>query len=272
MYFRPIKTSLSGEVFKNSYAVTLALLFAILFATPLKAQTPVKKTRSENEISGNSTKFEIGLAGGLSLNKFSEGQPQTGQNTGYTGGLSVNYALYKGFSLQLEANYLQQGGQMIRFKDDTRLGLPETFESKNVKNSSYKLNSLEIPLLVNYTFNIKQSWKPTLYAGASYAYAFNVTENYQKTGDLLPGEDIISTVKGSQSAEGLFKSSRYNWIAGANVKLPLTLKFKLLLDFRYLAGITPARENYSYMEKVGFGSDIRTNSFVSKVGVIMSIN
>jgi len=272
MFFRPLKTSLSGEVVKSSHALVMTLLFVAFFSTALMAQTPAKNKRSEKEVAGTSSKFEIGLAGGLALNKFTEGQPQTGQSTGYTGGFTVNYALYKGFSLQLEANYLQQGGQMIRFKDDTRLGLPETFESKNVKNSSYKLNSLEIPLLINYTFNIKQAWKPTLYAGASYAYAFNVTENYQKTGNLLPGEDIISTVKGSQNADGLFKSSRYNWIAGANVKLPLTSRFKLLLDFRYLAGITAVRESYSYMEKVGFGSDIRTNSFVSKVGVIMSID
>jgi len=270
MFFRLLKTSLSGEVFKCSHALVLTLLFIAFFSTSLKAQTPAKKNKSENEVT--SSKFEIGLAGGLSLNNFTEGQPQTGQNTGYTGGFTINYALFKGFSLQLEANYLQQGGQMIRFKDDTRLGLPETFESKNVKNSSYKLNSLEVPLLVNYTFKIKQGWKPSLYAGASYAYAFNVTENYQKTGNLLPGEDIISTVKGSQNADGLFKSSRYNWVAGANVKLPLTSRFKLLLDFRYLAGITPVRTNYSYMEKVGFGSDIRTNSFISKVGVVMSID
>jgi len=217
-------------------------------------------------------KIELGVAGGLSLNYFNTGQPQTGLNTGYVGGASINYHIYKGLGLQLEANYLQQGGTLISFKDDTGLGLPESFESKNVKNSSYKLNSIEIPLLINYAFKLRKSWWPSLYMGGSYAYAFNVTENYQKTGDLLPGEAIISTVSGNQNSTELFKSTRYNLIAGANFKLPLVSKLMLLLDFRYLAGLTAVRDNYSYMEKVGFGTDVRTNSFISKVGVVMSFN
>lgn len=216
-------------------------------------------------------KLEIGLTGGLSLNSFTKEQPQTGLNTGFTGGAFVNYKVYKGLGLQLEANFLQQGGQMIRFKDDTRIGLPETFETKNVKNSSYQLNSVEIPLLVNYTFNIKPAWRPAFYLGGSYAYTFNVTENYQKTGDLLPGEDIIATVKGSQNVTGVFKTSRVNFIAGANVKLPLTSRLMLLLDFRYLTGLTTARENYSYIDKEGFGRSVGTNAFISKIGLVLPI-
>ncbi|RYE29696.1 MAG: PorT family protein [Sphingobacteriaceae bacterium] len=216
-------------------------------------------------------KFEIGLSGGLSLNRFTKDQPQTGFNTGFVAGALIKYKIYKLLSLQLEANVLQQGGQMIRFKDDTRYGLPEGFNNQNVKNSSYILNSIEIPVLLNYTFKIKQTWKPALYAGGSYAYTFNVTETYQKTGNLLPGEDIIATVNGSQNATGAFNSSRLNFIVGANVKLPLYATLKLLLDFRYLSGLTAARDNYSYMEKVGFGSDIFTNSFVTKIGLILPL-
>lgn len=216
-------------------------------------------------------KFEVGLSGGLSLNHFTQEQPQTGFNTGATAGLLVHYKVYKGFGIQLEANWLQQGGQMIRFKDDTQLGLPESFETKNVKNSSYLLNSIEIPLLINYTFKIKQTWKPTLYTGGSFAHNFNVTENYQKTGDLLAGENIIATAQGSQNVTSAFKSNRLNFIVGSNIKLPLYANILLMLDFRYLIGLTTARENYSYMDKAGFGSDVRSNSFISKIGIILPI-
>ncbi|WP_262510936.1 porin family protein [Pedobacter cryoconitis] len=212
------------------------------------------------------------MAAGLSLNHFTKGQPQTGQNTGYTAGISVNYKLVKEISLQLEVNALQQGGSMIRFKDDTRLDLPESFETKNVKNSSYKLNSIEIPLLLNYTFKIKPLWKPSVYAGGSYAYTYNVNESYQKTGNLLPGEDIIATVSDSQNATNLFNASRFNLIVGANLKLPLTSRFLLLIDMRYLNGLSSARDKYSYMEKVGFGTNIRTNSFLTKLGIIMPLS
>lgn len=110
-------------------------------------------------------KLDVGASGGLSLNSFATAQPQAGFNTGAAAGLSINYKFFRGLGVQLEANFLQQGGQLISFKDDTRYGLPESFETKNVKNSSYILNSIEIPLLLNYTFKLKQSWKPAIYTG-----------------------------------------------------------------------------------------------------------
>lgn len=135
----------------------------------------------------------------------------------------------------------------------------------------YVLNSIEIPLLVNYTFNLKQTWKPAIYTGASFAHIFNVTENYQKTGDLLAGEDIIATANGSQNVTGVFKSNRLNFIVGGNIKLPLYARLQLLLDFRYLIGVTAVKDNYSYMDKAGFGTDVRTNSFISKIGIVFPV-
>jgi hypothetical protein len=252
-----------------TFFLTLAFLPSLGCISVAQDHKEIKQVNKTTDSLQN--RYEIGVAGGFNLNRFTKGQPQTGFNTGYNAGISLNYHVYKQLSLQLEANYLQQGGQMISFKDDTRIGLPESFSTKNVKNSSYTLNSIEVPLLVNYTIKIKPSWRPSFYVGASYAHTFNVTENYQKTGNLLPGEDIIATVTGKQNTTSLFNSNRFNFITGANVKLPLTSKFKLLLDFRYLTGLTTARENYSYMEKVGFGSNIRTNSFVSRVGVVMAL-
>ncbi len=266
-----ITSLLSNAIFKFAYFFLFNITVIIFFTEVLMAQNRVEKNIN-NIPSTIQSNFEVGLTGGLSLNQFTKGQPQTGMNTGYTAGALINYKFYKNLGIQLETNVLQQGGQMIRFKDDTRIGLPESFDTKNVKNSSYILNSIEVPLLLNYTFNIKPTWKPTVYAGGSYAYTFNVTENYQKTGDLLPGEDIIATVNGSQNATSTFNSSRFNFIVGASAKLPLYSSLMLLLDFRYLTGLTSARENYSYMEKPGFGSDIRTNSFISRIGIILPLN
>lgn len=248
------------------YALALFLIFSITDQAAAQNTGDQKQTRKFTD------SLEIGITAGLSLNQFTKEQPQTGLNTGYTAGLLINYKLLKGISLQLEVNSLQQGGQLIRFKDDTRFDMPETFESKNIKNSSYKLNSIEVPVLINYAFKIKQVWIPSVYAGASYAYTCNVSEKYQKTGDLLAGEDIIATVSGSQNVNEMFNKSRVNLIVGANLKLPLVNRLMLLIDFRYLTGVTPARENYSYMEKAGFGSNIRTNSFLSRIGITMPLS
>jgi hypothetical protein len=249
----------------------LPLIVILLFSGTVSAQSTDEKEAAGSSVDSTQNKLEIGVSGGLALNRFTKGQPNTGQNTGYTAGVSVSYKLYNNFGLQLEANFLQQGGTTITFKDDTRIGLPESFETKHVRYSSYAINSIEIPLLINYTFDIRQSWMPTVYAGGSYAYAYNITESYKKTGNLLIGEDVIATVSDTRDASSEFKSTRLNFVAGANLKLPLTTKLFFLIDLRYINGLSPVRENYSYMEKIGFGSDLRSNSFVTKLGLVIPL-
>ncbi|RZL14733.1 MAG: PorT family protein [Pedobacter sp.] len=245
------------------------LCFFILFSATNSSIAQNEPDTARHEFTA--LKFEIGISGGLSVNSFTRGQPQTGTNTGYAAGLSLNYRVYRQWSIQVEANFLQQGGQLLSFKDDTKLGLPESFTTKNVKNSSVHLNSLDIPLLIKYTIPLKKDWKPAFYIGGSYAYNFNVVENYQKTGNLLPGEDVIATVSDSENVTSQYSRDRLNLIVGADLQLALFNKVKLLLDFRYVSGVTPAREHYSYMEKIGFGTNIRSNSFVSKLGFIIPI-
>lgn len=270
MFYFLLASLQGSSPYKYAY-VFLSNIIIVIFLTNVSiAQNRVEKNIDQTTQS-LPNKFTVGITGGLSLNQFTKGQPQTGLNTGYTAGALINYKLNKDLSIQLETNFLQQGGQMIRFKDDTRIGLPESFDTKNVKNSSYLLNSIEVPLLIAYTFNIQQAWKPTVYVGGSYAYNLNVRETYQKTGNLLPNEDIIATANGAQYATNTFNNSRFNFITGANVKLPLYSNLMLLLDFRYLMGLTSARNNYSYIEKLGFGSDIKTNSFISKIGIIVPL-
>lgn len=265
---RPLSLMLQFFAICKLHAISI-VGFAILF---LQLNTTQAQTKIDTaHVEATNSKFEIGIAGGLTVNKFSSGQPQTGINTGYDAGLLLTYNVYKQWSIQLEASFTQQGGQLLTFKDDTRYGLPESFTTKNVKNSSVHLNSLNIPLLVRYTIPLRKDWKPSLYLGGSYAYNFNAIDRYQKTGDLLPGEDIITTASDSENVTSRYNRDRLNLIVGADLRLPLFSKVKLLLDFRYLAGATPARENYTYTEKVGFGSDIKSNSFVSKLGLIIPV-
>ena len=266
MLFQLMPLSKLPVIPKISCSIVLAIAIAFSSGSDAAAQN----SKPENVAAEDTVqhRIEIGAGGGITLNQFSKGQPHVSQNTGYIAGLSVNYKVFNNFSLQLEVNATQQGGRLLQFVDRTWIGLPESFETKNVTNSSYALNAIDIPLLVNYTFALKTTWKPSLYVGGSYSYTHNVTEHYQKTANLLPGEDIIATASGSKSSTSRFTTNRANLIVGANIKLPLTSKLLFLIDLRYMNGLTPAIKKFSYMDKVGFGTDLRTNSFVSKLGII----
>jgi Outer membrane protein beta-barrel domain len=257
----------SGRITKTVPRMWVCLMACFLMYT---SQAVAQGSGPAPGTDGQPYKLTVGATSGGAVNRFT-GQPQAGLNTGYTGGLFGNYEVYRNLSLQLEGNYLQQGGQLITFKDDTRYGQEESFTTKNVKNSSYKIHSVEVPLLARYAFDVQQSWRPVVYLGGSAAFNVGVTERYQKTGDLLPGEDIIATVRGHQAVEGMFEGTRFNAIAGAGLQLPLLSKLSLLVDCRYVLGLTPARKEYSYMEKAGFGTDIRSSSFIGRIGVAFPV-
>lgn len=264
---------------KTLHAISNPRPHAVLFLLLLFSLLLISKTSSSQnvKVKGNikhqhdTMKLELGISSGLTVNNFSDEQPHTGINLGYTGGLSFRYIFYKGFSLQVETNYIQKGGQLIRFKDDTRYGAPESFNSKNVKNSSFTLHSVDIPLLLNYTFKINQTWKPSIYAGGSFTYVAGATERYEKTGNLLPSEDIIATVTGYQNVVGEFEKTHYNSLIGSSIQVPFLKRSFILLDFRYVAGLTAAKKDFSYMEKAGFGVDVRVNSFIMKAGIIFPL-
>jgi hypothetical protein len=269
MYPFTLFTQHSNLIRKPGTGTWLGLVTGLIMTTTLAMAQEQASPASEGG-RGPAGKLSVGATSGGVLNRFT-GQPQAGFSTGYTGGLFANYQVYPQFFVQVEGNYLQQGGQLITFKDDTRYGQEENLATKNVKNSHFKLHSLEIPLLLQYAPALRQSWRPVVYLGGSAALTLAVTERYQKTGDLLPGEDIIATVRAQQKVEGQFEGQRYNFIAGSGVQLPLFSKLQLLLDFRYVLGLSPARQNYSYMEKAGFGTDIRSSSFISRIGVAFPI-
>lgn len=266
-FTKTIQTILQVSSF--SFSCLIIIVCLLLTCEPLHSQ--VVKKKEKNKVQDGDTKFELGFSSGLAINNFSGEQPHTGINLGFTGGMSINYLMYKRLSLQIEMNYIQKGGQLIRFKDDTRYGVPENFSSKNVKNSSYILHSLDIPLLLNYTFKIKQDWKPSIYVGGSLTYVAGSTERYEKTGDLSPGEDVIGTVTGYQNVSGEFEKIHYNSVIGSKIQLPLYKKSFLVLDCRYVAGLTAAKKDFSYIEKKGFGVDLRTNSFIIKAGIVFPL-
>lgn len=238
------------------------LLLLLLGVWAIAQQAPLA-------ISQQLPRFQVGAAAGANLNFFTAEQPQTGFSAGINAGASVQYRLPHRFTAQVEVNYLQQGGQILRWKDDTRFGMPDLFTFKNVKNSYYTLHSLELPVLLKKSFFLSRlGWTPSVYAGGSVAFTLSATERYRKTGNMLEGEYIPATVTGYQDAQLQFEEYRYNGIVGAALEVPLSRNWSLQTDTRFLTGLTPALRKFSYVELAGFGTDVRSNTLLTRIGVV----
>jgi len=84
-----------------SYFSICAFSLLLLMSDGTIAQDKAKRQPHKKPTDSVLKRFELGVNGGLSLNKFSNGQPHMGLNTGYTAGISLNYKVFRGLYLQL---------------------------------------------------------------------------------------------------------------------------------------------------------------------------
>lgn len=217
-------------------------------------------------------RWRLQATAGATFNYFTDEQPHTGMDVGGTMHLRLDYSVPSHFSFYAETGYAAAGGSLTKFTDDSWLGFDPTITFKNVKQSNYLIHSLESSVGAAYTIGTKGLWSVKVYVAPTLNITLGETENYEKTGNLLTGVSnfpgIIATINGNQYVD---KFSPYWWgfTSGLQFGLPVTKNQQVLIDFRFVGGLTPVLDDYSYIGTEGVSGDIRTNSF--RVGLGYSI-
>ena len=111
-------------------------------------------------------KTTIGVKAGFNVSNV-YGAPEywdeaTEGKAGFTGGAFLNYAFNDNFSLQPELLFTQKGFGGTLFDDI------EFFEI----DMQVSLDYFELPVLAKYAFSADKKFRPTLFAGPSFAYCF----------------------------------------------------------------------------------------------------
>lgn len=208
--------------------------------------------------------ISYGAKAGVAVSTFSNEQPHTGERIGYTLGGFVTYALSPEFTIQGELNYLQQGGTLLTYTDETRFGAPYNFATVHQTHSRVTLHNLEVPVLAQYKvpfFDLPVK----VYAGPSIAYTLKATDNFERTGYTTT--QLIVTATGKEDVTSQYQSFQFGVIGGFGIYVPVGEK-SLVVDFRYRYGITPARSDYSYITLNNTEESIRTNTLSFTVGWI----
>lgn len=231
------------------------LVLAIISFVSIKATA-----QTEEEQSG----FQFGAKAGVTISTFSNAQPHTGYNMGFTIGGFAIYPLNTELSFQAELNYFQQGGSLLTYKDETRFGAPYNFFTVNQTDSRITLHNIEIPILVRYKLPIADL-PVRVYAGPSLAYTLGATDNFERTG--YTATSLIVTATGSENVKSSYEAFQVGASAGLGFYIPFGEK-TIVIDARYRYGITPARKSYSYITLNNTAEKIRTNTLSFTVGLI----
>lgn len=129
-------------------------------------------------------KTTFGVKAGLNVSNVS-GTPEywneaTEGKAGFTGGAFLNYALNDNFSLQPELLFTQKG-----FSSNLLDGII-------VVDLTVSLDYFELPVLAKYAFSADKKFRPTLFAGPSFAYCSASTLTFSSW--ILSGDIDFSSV------------------------------------------------------------------------------
>jgi len=175
--------------------------------------------------------IKFGVKGGLSL-AYLAYKPAPiynpfGNKAGAVSGISLNLGLASSFSLQPEILYVQKGTKWS-----------ETLEGEEF-TGKYELDSVEVPLLLNFSFPIAgSSFVPSVYAGPYAGFNTRAKVKVTEAGESY-SEDFKDEVKDTEF--------------GLTFGIGLGKKIghgKIVLDVRYDLGLTNIAEGMAEGESV----------------------
>ncbi|MEF8812151.1 MAG: porin family protein [Bacteroidales bacterium] len=234
----------------------LLLLVFILVGYPLIAQ----EDDSDSEASGIPINF--GGKFGATLSQFTDQQPYTNNAQGYTGGAFVRYNFSQLFSLQLEANYSQQGGRITRFDVPDYYGLEGSWYDFKVENQYLRMHNLEAPLLAQFSFDLEGN---SLIINLGPAFSYNVHSGILSEGTVFSGREF-HTYTGEENVSSIINSYEYSAIGGIGFEFDVSPDMFLTVDARYKYGINPVYEGYSYIGIPQIQGDLKNHSLYFTLG------
>ena len=215
-------------------------------------------TDDSSSLSDGSIRFGV-RAGGI-YNTFNHAQPGTSENFGIGGSFLAEKPISGKISIQGELSYLQQGGTYTRFTDNTVPGdLPFLAITSSRINAQYG----DLALLAKYQITQIDKIIVNVTVGGAFGYNIGVINKYERT---YYDSRMFYTTYGKQMITHLFQPFQVGAVGGLGTEVGVGSK-RLLIDFRYRYGLTPAMKSFSYIDLPTVKGDLYTNSFYIMIGL-----
>lgn len=214
--------------------------------------------------SGSSVLGNIYYGGklGTSISQFTNQQPHTNEKQGLTGGVFIGYNLNSNLAIQLEFNYLQEGGQLLRIEHSWDLSNNSWINIKT-DNQQVTLNNLDIPLMLKYSLPFGAS-KIFIVAGGAFGYNIHAGVKHETT--ILTETGNVSTYTSEENITSNIEDYNIGILAGLGFEIPVFKSNYILIDARYRYGMMPVYKGYSYRGLPQITGDLQNNTMYVTIG------
>ena len=240
----------------NLKRFTILSILSLLIKLQAHAQDEV------GDVASN-TGLRYGFKVGFVISEFSNTQPHTTEKLGFTAGAVVEYGFSEQLSVQAEPSYLQQGGNLLKFIDDSRFGDDDSFGTSSTTNYAITIHSIDVPVLVKYRLPAFGNFVPNVVLGPSVSYTVMVDTHFERT---YHHNQTFMTVSGYDDVTSEYKPIQIGATAGIGGEVSLGNK-RLMMDLRYRYGITEAKSSYSYIDLRAVQGDLTTHNVYFTLGI-----
>lgn len=199
---------------------------------------------------------------GTTVSQFTNQQPHTNTKQGITAGGFVGYNFSDNLALQIELNYLQEGGQLLSVEHSWDLSNSSWIDIKT-DNQNVTLHNIDIPIMCKYSYPLGTS---KIFAVIGPAFGINYHSGIKHETTILTEIGNVSTYTSEENITS--KIERYNVgiIAGLGFEIPVFTHNYILIDARYRYGIMPVYKGYSYRGIPQITGDLQNNTMYFTIG------
>lgn len=222
------------------------------------------KTIAQESGSSSSSKGSIYYGGkfGTTVSQFTNQQPHTNVKQGITAGGFIGYNFNNKLGIQLELNYLQEGGQLLSIEHSWDLSNNSWIEIKT-DNQKVTLHNLDIPLMLKYSFPIGAT---KIFINAGAAFGYNIHSGIKHETTILTEIGSVSTYTGEENITSSIERYNVGITAGFGFEIPVLSNNYILIDARYRYGLMPVYKGYSYRGLPQVTGDLQNNTMYFTVG------
>lgn len=255
---------------KNLFGIRSVFHFLILMMTvfspgDILAQDNGEDSGSDSESSGNfMSQISYGVKFGTVISEFTDQQPFTNINQGLMGGAFCAYDFSSLFSVQLDVNYIQQGGHGIRYDIPSFHGLDKWYRMK-MENQDITMHNLELPLLAQVSFDLNET---VLRLGVGPAFSYNLSTGVSTEGTVFASEtDEFHTFTTGENISSVVNDYEYSAIGSIGFEFNAFDGFDMFVEGRYKYGLSDVYEGYSYVHIPQIQGDLKNHYMSFGLGV-----
>ncbi|MBI9054438.1 MAG: PorT family protein [Bacteroidales bacterium] len=235
------------------------ILFSITICIYFTGNTIAQENEGSSSILEN---INYGVKFGTTITQFTNQQPHTTIKQGITAGLLAGYNLNDYLSLQLELNYLQEGGRLLSIEHSWDLNRSSWYLIKT-DNQNITLHNLDIPIMLKYSYSLGTS-KIFIVLGPALGINFNSSIKHETT--VLSDAGNTSTYTETENITNSVERYNVGISAGLGFEIPVLINNYILIDARYRYGLMPVYNGYSYRGIPQITDNLQNNTMYFTIG------